>query len=214
MPADDIYKLDVNLEAPSGSASFGMYYEEVVSNDFVGTDTRALAESWDASIGTALINILSDDWKVPSLTVRKMVLNPVEMARLDNVIQSGTVVGPSLAANNAMMLGLKQGTFPSSSDGRLFIPGLAKGATLAGNLTSAFQTGVFLTFANALAAQLVQISAGAGRWNLGVISAKVRDIALPAKDWEGAFAPVTSITANPIIATQRRRQTRVRGRSV
>lgn len=214
MAADDIYHLQVNLEAPSGYASFGMYYEEVVANDFVGTDTQAVAESWDAVAASPLIDILSDDWKYPSLTVRKMVLNPTEMYRLDNSIQVGTVTGPALPANNAMLLGLRQSLNPPKSDGRLFIPGVAEGVTNAGVLTAAFQTGLFLTFASAIAQQLQQVSAGSGRWNLGVISAKIRDAAPPAKDWEGAFSAVTSITANPIIATQRRRQTRVRGRSI
>ncbi len=214
MAADDIYHVQINLEAPSGKASFGLYYEEVVANDFVGLDTRAVGESWDASISSAFLDVLSDDWKFPSIIVRKMVLNPVPMDRFDNATQAGTVTGPALPANNAMLLSLRQSLNPPSSDGRVFIPGLAEGATNAGVLTAAFQTGVFLTFANALAAQLVQVSAGSGRWNLGVISAKIRDAAPPAKDWEGAFSAVVSITAHPIIATQRRRQTQVRGRSI
>lgn len=214
MAADDIYKIDVHLEGPSTPASFGLYYEEAVGRDGALHDTLTIAEAWDAANGSNLLAVLSDDWKFSSIIARKMVLNPDEMARVDNAVQAGTVTGPSLPANNAINLGLKQALFTPRSDGRIFIPGVAESVTAVGVLTSAFMTGALLTFTNALIAQLVQTSGGTGRWNLGVISAKVRDLALPAKDWEGAFATVQSISRNPIIATQRRRQTKVRGRSV
>lgn len=214
MAADDIYKIDIFLEAPSGEASFGLYYEEAVGRDGTSNDTQTIADAWDAAHGSNLLDCLSADWKFASIIARKMVLNPVELAQIDNAVQPGTIAGVSLPANNAILLGLKQATFTSKSDGRVFIPGVAETVTSAGVLTAAFLTGALKTFTDALILQLAQLSAGTGRWDLGVISAKVRDAAPPAKDWEAAFAPVTSISRNPIVATQRRRQTKVRGRSV
>lgn len=214
MAADDIYLVTINLEGPSTPASFSLYYEEAVGRDGPLTDTLTLADAWDTVLASAFLACLSSDWKYPSLTVRKMVLNPVAKARIDNTVQVGGTAGPSLPANNAILLGLNQVFFAAKSNGRVFIPGVAEPQTTTGVLNTAFLDGVLLTFTNLLVAQLVQPSAGTGRWDLGVISAKVRDIALPAKDWEGAFSPVTSITRNPIIATQRRRQTKVRGASI
>jgi len=214
MATDDIYKVDCYLEGPSTPASFGLYYQETVGRDGVDNDTTTLGDAWSTSIGPSLLAVLSDDWKFASLEVNKMVINPVEKFRVDNAVQAGTVVGPSLPANNAILLALHQATFGAASDGRVFIPGLAEGATSVGVLTAAFKDGVLLTLSTALIAVLAQTSGGTGRWVVGVISAKIRDAALPFKDWDGAFAPVTSISRNPIIATQRRRQTKVRGRSV
>lgn len=214
MAADDIYQVTINLEGPSTPASFSLFYEESVARDGATTDTRTLADAWDATLSSALLDILSDDWKFPSLIVRKMVLNPVAMARLDNAVQAGTVVGPSLPANNALLINMRQALFPPRSDGKLYIPGVAEGVTAAGVVTAAFLGGAFTDFVTLLVAQLAQTSGGTGRYDLGVISAKIRDAALPAKDWEGAFSIVAALTANPIIATQRRRQTKVRGRSL
>lgn len=214
MAADDIYKVDIHLEAPSGAASFGLYYEETEARDGGSSDTAQLANAFDTTISPKILAVLSDDWKFPSIEVNKMVLNPVAKTRIDNAIQVGDVTGPALPANNAMLLGFSQSLNPASSNGRIFIPGLAEGATNVGNLTTAFFDGVFLDLAVVLLAQLAELSAGSGRWDLGVISPKIRDAALPAKDWEGAFSIVTSVTRSPIIATMRKRQTKVRGRAI
>lgn len=214
MAADDIYKVDVHLEAPSGSASFGLYYEETVARDGGSSDTFQLADAFDTNISPKILAMLSSDWKFPSIEVNKMVLNPVAKSRIDNTVQVGEEAGPSLPANNAILIGLSQGLFTPKSNGRLFMPGVAEGVTAVGVLTQAFLDGAVLDFTTVLLAELAELSGGTGRYRLGVISAKVRDAALPAKDWEGAFATVTSISRNPIIATQRRRQTRVIGRSL
>jgi len=214
MAADDIYKVDVHLEAPSGAASFGLYYEETVGRDQGSSDTFQLADTFDTNVSPKIIAMLSSDWKFPSIEVNKMVLDPVAKSRIDNTIQVGTEAGPSLPANNCILIGLGQGLFGPKSNGRLFIPGVAEGVTAVGVLTQAFLDGAVLDFTTAIFAELQELSGGTGRWKLGVISAKVRDLALPAKDWEGAFSTVTSVSRNPIIATQRRRQTKVRGRSI
>ena len=214
MAVGDIYRLDAYLEAPSGPASFGLYYKEAAIRSGVERDTDSVAQAWDAANGANLLAILSNDWKSPSIIVRKVFGDPVPMARNDNGVQIGGVVGPSLPANNAMLVGFHQSLFAASSDGRIFIPGVAEPQTTVGVLNAAFLGGALKTFTDQLITQLAEISAGTGRWDLGVISAKIRDLVPPAKDWAGAFAPVVSITRNPIIATQRRRQTRVRGRSL
>lgn len=214
MAADDIYKIHLNLEGPTMAASTGFYYREAIDRDGVLNDTRTLVEAWEGALIDAFLDILASDWKCTSITCRKMINDPVEKARFENAVQVGTVVGPSLPANNALILGLRQGTFPARQDGRVFIPGLAESATATGVITTAYQTGVVATFTGILVQQLVQLSAGSGRWDLGIISAKVLNAAPPFKDWDGAFAPVTSITSVPIIGTQRRRQTKVRGRSL
>lgn len=214
MAADDIFRVEVNLEAPSGRASFGVYYRETVPNTGPTTDTETLADSFDLAISQTIINLLSDDWKYPSFIVSKQVLNPVEKFIFNRAVQAGDITGPSLPANNAALFALHQSTFGARSDGRIFVPGIPESATAVGVLTAAHLTTVIDAFASALVQILAEVSAGAGRWEPGVISAKVRDVALPAKDWDGAFAPIDSITPSPIIATQRRRQTRVLGRSI
>jgi hypothetical protein len=93
----------------------------------------------------------------------------------------------------------------------MFIPGIAEGDTLIGNLAVAFQTTQLQALVDALAAQLEEESAGTGRWNLGVINGLILDSSPPIKDWQTAFSAVTSVSGSPIIAGQKRRQTKVRG---
>lgn len=214
MAADDIYKIDCQMEAPSGAASFGVYYQETVPRDGAENDNFAISDAFSTDVVPTLLACIGDDWKLAAIESNKLVINPVEKWRVDDAVQVGDIAGPSLPANNAAVFTLHQSTFGARSDGRIFIPGIPESVTLVGVLTAAHLAGVLNTFAQALIDTLVQTSGGTGRWELGVISAKVRDAALPFKDWDGAFAPVTSITRNPIIGTQRRRQTKVRGRSI
>jgi len=211
MATEDIYQVQGNFENPSGASSFTLFYEESAVRSGVGTDNSVLARSWDDAISPAIRDVIADDWLFSSVVVRKMVANPVPKFRLDLATQIGTRTGPSLPANNALLIQLQQGLFPSSSNGRIFIPGVAEGDTDVGNLTAAFTTAAVQPLVDALAAELVEDSGGTGRWKLGVISAKVLNAALPFKDWAGAFSEVFGVGGSPIIATQRRRQTRVIG---
>lgn len=211
MAADDIYHVAFEFQAPTGNASCGLYYQETIAQSGPGIGTTVVAEAVDAALRTEFLDCLSDTWKMPSLICRKMVIDPAPVHREDNLTQVGTVAGQALPANNCLNMALNQSTFSAKSNGRLFIPGVAEASTLVGVVTAAFLAGPFNALRDAIVLTVAELSAGAGRWVPGVISAKVRDAALPFKDWDGAFAPLVSVSSNPIIATQRRRQTRVRG---
>jgi len=211
MAADDIYRLQVLMEGPQAPASIRVYYQEDLQWDGVGPGTRRLAQAWDSALSALLRDMIADDWKVTQIHADK-VSGAIEAPwRQSLVTQDGVRVGPSLPSNNAMLLGLQQGLFPPRSNGRLFIPGAAEGDTTVGTLDDAFVQGAFAAFRDVLIQQLAQESGGAGRWTLGVISVKVLNLAPPFKDWEGAFSPVFNASTSPVIATQRRRQTKVRG---
>lgn len=211
MAADDIYEVSVHFENPSGNASFRLYYQEAIIRSGIGTDTQILAQSWDTALTPSLRAAISDDWLMSAIVCRKVDPVPEAKFRVDLPAQAGLRTGPGLPANNCLLIGLSQTLFSAKSNGRIFVPGIAEGDTTVGNLTAAYQTGPLLTLVNDLAQQLVEESAGTGRWDLGVVSAKIRDAALPAKDWPGAFSPVGTVTGSPIIATQRRRATKVIG---
>lgn len=214
MAADDIYHVQVNLEAPSGAASFGLYYQETVASSGGGDGVILLGDAFETLRHTDILDCLCVDWKCPSVVVRKMVILSEAKYRNDIGVQTGLRAGTSLPANNAMLFHLNQATFPARSNGKLFVPGLSETDTTVGVMTSAFLTGPMTALATSLVTPIAELSAGTGVWTPGVISAKVRDAAPPFKDWDGAFAPLTSITPSSIIATQRRRRTKVNGISI
>lgn len=211
MAADDIYEVKANFENPSGNSSFRIYYQEDIPRSGIGTDTQLLAQSWDTAISIALRDVLSDDFLFTSIVASKVDGVPEAKFRVDLATQQGQRSGPALPSNNCLLIGLNQALFGAASNGRIFVPGVAESDTTVGVLNQAFQDNEITALMSALGAQLEEESAGAGRWSLGVISAKVRDVALPAKDWQGAFSTVTSLFTTPIIATQRRRGTDVVG---
>lgn len=211
MPADDIYNVRLNYENPTGVSSSSLYFRETVAQSGAGPSTRIVADSFETQFGQLFNDVLSNDFWLASLEVSLVWQIPVQKYRLDRDGDPGERVGPALPSNNCALIGLHQATFSARSDGRLFLPGIAEGDTDNGVLTDAFLTAAMVPLRDALLVNLVEVSAGTGVWELGVISAKVRDLALPLKDWDGAFAPVNGVSTPTIIATQRARQTKARG---
>jgi len=156
--------------------------------------------------------MLSDDCNQPLITCEK-VFGGIKAPRhdVDHSVFVGQLTGPSLPNNSALNVVLFQDTFSDRSNGRIRIPGLPEPSTNGTTMVAAFMDGPANAFVQKLVQQVPELSAGPGRWTLGVISAKVRDIALPAKDWDGAFAPVTSVSMNTIIGILRSRKTRADG---
>lgn len=213
MAMDDIYLVTNHFENPSGASSFGLFYKETVARSGVGTDTSVLANSWHTALSALLEATFSNDWTHSAVVCRKMIVNPAPVFRVDTGNTPGGRTGPGLPANNSMLVSLFQGSFPSSSNGRINVPGVAEPDTNVGALSAAYIAAAVTPFLAGLVAILAEESAGLGRWQLGVISRLVLDAAPPAKDWAGAFSPVFATQVNPVIATQRRRQTRVIGAS-
>jgi len=211
MAADDIYLVSAHFENPSGASSFRLYYQEEVVRSGIGTDTQVLSTSWEDALSLLLRSMISDDFLFTAIVVHKVSGTMEAKFRTDVGTQIGLRVGPSLPSNNAILIGLSQGLFAARHNGRIFIPGPAEGDTLVGNLTTAFQSGPLQAFVDALAIQLVEESGGTGRWNLGVINNDILDSSPPIKDWQTAFSQVISVSGSPIIAGQKRRQTKVRG---
>lgn len=213
MSAEDIYSVKCHFEAPSGSASTLLYYQQTVDATAVDNSNLTLSNAWVQDLGNLVRQIISDDWWFPAISVRKITGNPEAMYRHDFIVQPGGVTGPSLPANNSALFELSQSLFPQRSNGKIYWPGISENAAKDGVITNAAMTVDFAPLAVKMVDVIEEITAGAGRWQPGVISAKVRDAALPFKDWDGAFSPVVAVSAKALIATQRRRQTDVHGAS-
>jgi len=211
MAADDIYNVRLQFEAPSGAATCSLYYQEVVQVTSIQNENQTLADAWEAVLGAAVLNVMSDEWEFPCIIVQKMTGLPKPMARLDRVIQPGTIATAALPANNALQFNLEQGLFSARSNGKVYFPPPPEEQQLDGVITSGYQTGPVAALQAALFATIPELSGGAGVFQLGVISAKVRDAAPPFKDWDAAFAAVLNVSSQAIIATARRRQTKVHG---
>lgn len=211
MSQDDIYLISGHYENPSGASSFRLFYQEDAVRSGSGTDTQIVAEAFDDKLTPSIRGCLSDDFLYTAIVCQKVSGDHEAKYRVDITTQAGLRVGPSLPSNNAILIGLSQGLFGAKHNGRMFLPGIAEGDTIVGNITAAFQDGPLKDFTDALALQLVEESAGTGRWNIGVINGEVLNSSPPIKDWQTAFSQVVSVVGSPIIAGQKRRQTKVRG---
>lgn len=216
MAADDIYLAEYHFEGPTSPASIGLHYQEDVAEDSSTSGPRVLAESLEAVHLAPIKNVLSDDWFVASLTVRKISFMDEPISRIDLPDGVGLRAGPALPANMSWLLKQTQALFGPKHNGRIYVPGLAESDTLIGVLTSAFFTGVATTLAAAFQATIVQISAGTGRWKPGVINRVVLQAPLEEEppeplDWEGSFSPLGTVIPWTIISSQRRRASRVIG---
>lgn len=214
MAADDIYRVTMHFENPTGHSSSSLYYQETVARSGAGTDVQVLGRSFTTVMRDLIRQCLGSDWEFPATITEKITGSKEAKFREDHTAATGLASGTSLPANNALLFGLQQGLFPPRSNGKLYLPGVPEGQTTVGNINGGFVTSAMLPLAAAIAAALPEESAGTGVYVAGVISAKVRDLALPAKDWMGAFAPIIAVSTNTIVATQKRRQTRVLGQAL
>ncbi len=212
MAADDIYSVRVHFELPTSAASYGLYYRETTEASGVDLDTLILAEAFEVHMGSRIIGLLSDDCHNPLITCEK-VDGPIAAPRIDidTFPTVGGETGPSLPNSAALVCQLVQATFSARSNGRIKIPGIPEPGINGVTMTAAYQSGPVTDFISQLIVPVPELSAGTGVFTLGVISAKVRDAALPFKDWDAAFAPVTAMVMNTIIGIQRNRKTRADG---
>lgn len=211
MPADEIMLAEFHFEGPTSSASFGVHYQETVVHDGGGFSCRALAKALIVTLKAPIVGALSNDWHHTSVTVRPKSVSNQPLCREDVFAGLGLRPGPALPANMSWIIKQSQGTFSAKSNGRVFIPGLGTPDSIVGQLTNVFLTGPAQALADALALVIEEISFGTGRWTPGIISRKVLNAGPPPKDWEGAFAPIGSMTAWVIISSQRKRKTPVIG---
>jgi len=207
---DDIFSAQIHFEDPSGASSVRLFYQQTVANSGGAFDARILAEALEAAIAPDLVATLSNDFWFTGITVRKHYDDPEPKWLVTGNPQQGTRTGPGLPANNCLLFRLNQATFPVKSNGRIFIPGIPEPDSNVGVLEAAYQAGACTDLADTLMTTVTALS-DVGEWEPGVISQKILNAAPPAKDWPGAFAFLTSISVDPIIAIQRRRTTRVVG---
>lgn len=221
MALNDIYRVTVHYELPTSAASWSLYYKETV--DATGGDigTQILAEAFDTVLATPILNMLANDCQQPAIVCERVF--GVEEAKfiVNHTVQVGTRGSEALPNNASLNVGLSQSTFSRKSNGRIRIPGIGEVDTDTDVVSGVFNVGPYKAFTDALALVIPELSAGAGRFTLGVISAKVRDLTWdpgppPAgfKDWANAFAVVTSVVGNTIIGIMRKRQSKVFGQTV
>lgn len=213
MAVEDIFHVNCQFESPSGHASFGIYYDETAVKSGGASVTTIVATAFNADIAPKIIAVLSAEWMFTSIVVREIDPRNTEKHRFDTVTQVGAVAGQSLPANNALLFTQHQTLYTAKHDNRFFFPGVPETNTLVGVATAAYMSGPVQDLVTALITPIEEISAGTGRWQMGAINQSVLNSAPPAKDWQAAFSVVVELNATPIIATQRRRQTRVVGRS-
>lgn len=210
MASDDIYRIEIHYEGPSQAASTSLYYLEDAPRSQGISDTEQLNGAFIQGFQQDLRGVLSDDWKLVSSECHKVFGNVVPMDLTEFSNPTGSQPGPSLPANNAMIMSFTQITFPRRSNGRIFLPGIAEGDTATGVLSNAFIIGNANSLASRLGLQLGE-QGGTGVWLPIVISATRRDAVPGQKDWPGSVGSVISVDVQPLIGRQVRRATKVRG---
>jgi len=210
MAQEDIYRVVVHFEGPTQPSSISLYYEENGLSTAPPDPVSSLAFSFFFSVIPSLQNVINDQWQISSVRVRRLTGEKIapDLQNLSGI--SGGRSGASLPANNCLLMKLSQANFPRTSNGRLYLPGLSETDTETGVILPAFLNGEVATLGDKLADQLPE-NGGAGSWDPGVISAKVRDAGPGPPDWQSAFSPMIAAFGNPVIARQVRRTTKIIG---
>lgn len=214
MSLNDIYRVTTHYELPTSAASWSVYYKETIDASGGDIDTQILAEAYSVHIAAEILAMLSQDCAQPAITCEKVFGIPEAKHVVSHGTQTGLRPTDALPSNCSAVIALIQATFLPRSNGRIFVPGIAEGDTDSGVLSTVFLSTVVTPFIVKLVAIIDELSAGTGRFTPGVISAKVLNAAPPAKDWAGAFAPLTAVSGNTIIGIMRKRATRAVGRAI
>ena len=214
MSLNDIYRATFHYELPTSAASWSLYYKEDIDASGGDIDTEILADAIEVNLASVTVDLLAADCAQSAITVEKVFGVKEAKHRIDIFDQVGARPGASLPNNHALVFGLVQTTFTPKSNGRIFVPGLSELDSSTGVVTAAFQAAQQTAFITELVKIISELSGGTGRFQPGVISAKVRDLVPPAKDWAGAFAPITAIFANTVIGIMRKRGTKAVGRAI
>jgi len=207
---NDIYSARINMQFPSGAGGFTFWYRETVQWDQADFGTQALAEAWNLSVLPSLRAIVADDFSIPSIVVRKHWSNPEPKYIEQPLAGVGLRPGPALPANNAVVISIAQGTFPSKSNGRVYVPGVPEPDTTLGTIDAGYAA-LVQTLLTVLIAGIDEESPGNGHWELGVLSRLILEEGEGPPDWVNSFGAAQSLSASPIIKTQRRRTTKVIG---
>lgn len=210
MAINDIYRVQYHYQGVAGGASTGLYFRETALATANGLGNQSLVLSLIAFHSIALRGVLSDDFELSAIQASKVFDNPDPTHQDSPSTQVGTRLGTPLPSDNCILLQLFQATFPRTSDGRMYLPGISETDTTVGKLLQTFIDAQLATLVSVLQAP-VNESGGTGIWEPGIISAKVRDAVPGVKNWPAAFAPIIGIQGWPVIARQVRRRTKVFG---
>jgi len=212
MAQEDIYRLTIHYEGPTQASSTALYYEENALSTAVGDAVSSLNFSFFFTVISLFQAVLSSSWRISSTRCRRLTGEKIAPDLQDIADAPGTRAASSLPANNCLLIQLLQGSFPRTSNGRLYLPGLAEPDTDVGVIQAAFLNTQVVALGNAISAELSE-NAGAGSWTPVVISAKVRDAQPGPPDWQSAASPMIAALGAPVIARQTRRTTKIIGRS-
>lgn len=212
MAVGDIYRVTLNYEGPTQAASTSIYYIESVLSTAVIGPVNSVNFSFQFSKLISFLNVLSDNWWVPSTRCERLTGLVLPPDLLTTGPANGNRAGVPLPANNCLLMQLLQQLFPRVSNGRMYLPGLSESDAEVGLVETVFLNGLVVTLGNAISAVLDE-NDGTGEWLPGVISAKARDAGPGPPDWAAGFSPIIAALGNPVIARQRRRTTKVIGQS-
>lgn len=210
MANEDIYRVTTHMHGPQTIGSFSIYYQEVIPFTHPAGGNLSLADSYALHMLPSLLDAISNEWEVSGITVEKITGGHDAKFVKPQSPSPGTVLTPALPGNNAILISLTQINFPKTSNGRIYIPGLAEADTDVGLINSAWLNGPGQALVNAVATTINE-DQGGGTWIPGVISQKVLNANPPAKDWDAAFSPLAGALVTGVIARQVRRTTKVIG---
>lgn len=209
MAVGDVYAAHWRINSRTQATSLNLHYQELNPSDSGLNETESLAEALMNSLITSrLQSALSDDGVyVGGVNVYKKSGNVVAPAFATDH-RPGTAVGAAAPMNNALRILLGQAVFPSNRNGLVWLAGMREDDMAGNQFTQAYISGPATDLANELVNVLLE-TPNDGQWRLGVLSRK-HLIDNPG-DYAGAFADVLSASASPIVGSQRRRTTRLRG---
>ena len=184
--------------------SFGLHYTvQTDASDPLNGDL--LAESFDLHARTEIEDCVSDKTQIAKVTARRV--DPTAaytgVYYLPDVV-GDDAIGEPMAQSNAAMLLLHQPAGSPRNNGKIYIPGISENQVEGNTWKTGFTSGVLLTLANKLETQVVEVSAGPGRWDPAILSKSFSPPATP----HGTALDVTKITVSGRVSRQSRRRPR------
>ena len=218
MAAGDCYLLQVQLLVDSRKVTLNFHYRQTGGADDINNATD-LTDAFETNVRAALASCLSDNITFQCLYAQRLAgadpnppNDPINKPGIPNELQyqntvRGTVPGDSLPANHGPVLKLIQTSVDSKHNGRIFVPGVAEGSVIDGQLDPVFVTGVWAALKTALLATIVSTLPAAAQFALVVLSRVVGGVPRPVP----VDNIVTDIITPSTLKNQRRRTTKKTG---
>jgi hypothetical protein len=205
MAVNDVYRAKMIGEGREGEWQMTLHYKELTPAEN-GLATDVLALSLATSLTPVIRAALASSHQVSRWVVSKLGFPraPASAFSLTSTNRVGLRGAKAHAASSPLVIQMQQEVFDAKSNGQVWLSGVPIDGTVSGTLLGTYNDGVVKDILDNLLVEVEEQPSGEGLWALVVLSQKYLD-ANPG-DYNGATAPVLSLTNDPRLGMMRSRQ--------